>query len=134
MSFRVSCEDRRDGPPRCDSRRATKETTEQRAAAGRTLDLEPPERHQPVGDPHQAVPARIGASDPVVANGGVEHPVLHGCRDLGVAGMGVLDHVGERLGHEEVRARLDLVPEPHARNIDVNRQVEPAAGHPKRSP
>ena len=41
------------------------------------------------------------------------------------SGVRVLDDVRERLGHDEVRARLDLGGKPLGRDIDPNRQVEP---------
>jgi hypothetical protein len=43
----------------------------------------------------------IRTSDPVVANLDVQHPVVH----------------GERLGHDEVRTRLDLGRQPLGRHI-----------------
>jgi hypothetical protein len=39
----------------------------------------------------------------------------------------VLHHVGEGLGHYEVRARLGLRGEPLGGNVDRNREVDP--GH-----
>src|SRR5215211_3585695 len=75
----------------------------------------------PVADPRQSVTVGIGASDPVVLNLDVEHPVLHRRHRLGGSGVRVLDDVGERLGHDEVRARLDLRREPLGRNVHVNR-------------
>jgi hypothetical protein len=59
----------------------------------------------------------IRTSDPVVANLDVQHPVVQGRPDLGVPGVGVLDDVGERLGHDEVRTRLDLRRQPLGRHI-----------------
>ena len=92
------------------------------AAAGLALDCEPSaERGHPVGDPDEPVPARIGASDAVVANLDAERPIVHACADLGLPGVRVLDDVGERLGDDEVGARLDLRREPLGRQIDLNR-------------
>jgi hypothetical protein len=39
--------------------------------------------------------------------------------------MSVLDHVGERFGAEEVRARLDRSGEPAVRHIELNGNREP---------
>jgi len=94
----------------------------QRAAAGRTLDVEPPsQRNRPVADPHQPVTSRIGTSDAVVANLDSQRPVRHSRPYLGARGIRVLDDVRQRLGHNEVRTRLDPRREPPGRDIDLNR-------------
>ena len=69
--------------------------------------------------------AWIGASDPVVADLDAEHLVVHIRPDLSAPGVRVLDDVRKRLGHDEVRAGLDLRREPLGRDIHLNRKVEP---------
>ena len=99
---------------------------DQRPAAGCIPDRQPPaERGDAVGDAHQAVPARIRAARAVIANMDVEHPVLDECADLRVLRVGVLDHVRQRLRHDEVGARLDLGREPLGRNVEPDRHLEP---------
>jgi hypothetical protein len=38
----------------------------------------------------------------------------------------LLDDVRQRVGHDEVRARLDGRREPHGRDVDLDGQIEPA--------
>ena len=98
----------------------------QRAAAGRTLDVEPAsERDHPVVDPDESVAARIGTADPVVAHLQLQHAVRdrrgHRCG----SGARVLDDVRERLSDDEVRVGLDLRRQALGRDIHGDGQVEP---------
>lgn len=98
------------------------------AAASRADDLhDPVQRADAITQPSQAARARSRrrAADTVVAHlygalrlaGGYAHP--------GRAGAGVLDHVGECLGAEEINARLDRAREPAFGQLELNRHGEP---------
>ena len=50
----------------------------------------------------------VGTAHPVVAHRDLQAPVRDRGLDLGQPGLRVLDDVRERLGHDEVGARLDL--------------------------
>src|SRR4051794_26379996 len=84
------------------------------AAGERALDPEfAVEGGEPVRQPDEAAAGvGQGASDAVVAyldsNGGVLDPRRH----LGASGASVFGDVGERLGDDEVRGRLDRGREP----------------------
>jgi hypothetical protein len=92
----------------------------------------PAERRHPVAQAGQAAAARPGArtAGPVVAHLDLAraaigpdraepHPHPH------LAGPGVLGHVGERLGAEEVHARLDRGREPARGHLDLDRNRRP---------
>ena len=63
----------------------------------------------------------IGTAYPVVTDIDVKHAIVHERPDFGMSSVRMLDDVRERLGHDEVRASLDLLREPLRRNIDLNR-------------
>ena len=95
---------------------------EPRAAAARALERESPlERFDAVGESAQARSLRVRAAYAVVGDRHRErsavslHLDAHGFRPC------VLRHVRERLGHEEVRGRLDRVVAPF---LDVDPQVD----------
>ena len=76
-----------------------------------------------VRDPDQTVTVGVGPADADVPNVHVQRAVLHPSGHLGVAGVRVLHDVGQRLGHDEVRARLDVGGKPRGRKIDLHGQV-----------
>ena len=93
---------------------------------GGVSDLEaPPSAADPVAHPHQPVAVGIGAADAVVADLDAQRPVVHPRAYLGALGVRVLDDVGERLGDDEVRARLDLRRAAARPARRPDRQVEP---------
>ena len=76
----------------------------------RALDLQPPTERGHAVAPSRPARAhrdrRLRCRRREPRRGAV--PSSHGCRDLGALRVRVLDDVGQRLGHDEVRARLDL--------------------------
>jgi hypothetical protein len=76
------------------------------------------------------VTSRISTADPVIAPLYSQHPVR--CRhvDVGLGGPRVLHDVRERLGHDEMRTRLDSSQEPLGWNVDLNRDIKPSSERP----
>ena len=68
---------------------------------------------------------RLGAADPVIADLDRAPAVVSRHHHRGGAGAGVLDHVGERLGAEEVDARLDRRRKPVAGQFELDRDGKP---------
>ena len=84
----------------------------------------PAEDVQPVAQPGQPGAARIGiAADPIVDDLEGQHIPLVVQADFGAVGPGVLHHVGDRLGHDEVRRRLDRGRQVEVRRADRDRDV-----------
>src|SRR3954463_2979979 len=82
---------------------------DQRAFAGRAVDLEPTiERLDAIIEPDQPrAPFEPGATGAVVSDFDSQHAVVHLGPDLDPLGPGVLDGVRERFADDEVGGRLD---------------------------
>ena len=95
----------------CDQRARQREPGAKRGAGrGRAADVHRAlQRAHPVAQADQAAGLQpgLGPADPVVADLDRAPVVLDRHPHPGGAGLGVLNHVGERLGAEEVDARLD---------------------------
>jgi hypothetical protein len=76
---------------------------------------------------HSQQSAALGVrpADAVVPHLDLQCSVMDRRVHPGGLGVGVLHDVRERLGHDEVGARLDLGREPLGRNLDVDVEVEP---------
>jgi integrase len=99
---------------------------DERAAVGWALDPQlAVEDGKPVRQPEQTGPVGPGASDTVVAHLDPQAAVLDARRDGGASGASVLGDVGERLGDDEVRGRLDGRGEPPHRHPVLDRHRHP---------
>ena len=113
---------------------------------GDSTDSRPSTPDDPVGQPGQARAVGSAPADAVVADhdGQRAREAVAFDHDLGVAGAGVLGHVGERLRHHEVGDRLHRGLRPD-RHVDVHvdrdraergqagqRRVEAAVGQHRR--
>jgi hypothetical protein len=67
---------------------------------------------EPVCETQQTAPVSPGAAQAVVAYAEGEWVVLDPSRHLGVSGASMFGDVGQRLGDDEVRRRLDRTGEP----------------------
>ena len=86
-----------------------------RPAAPRAVDAQrAAERGHAVGDADEPVARAVGAADAVVADLDAQHAVRRPRRAPRARRARVLDDVGQRLGDDEVGARLDLRREPLA--------------------
>ena len=91
-----------------------------RAAAGRALELHVPvKRPDPVLEPLQAGARAEGGSAPaVVGHRDRDPPVLSPHGDRRALRFGVLAHVGEAFGHDEVGGGLHGVRQPLLRRLE----------------
>ena len=86
--------------------------------------------------PTKTAPVGPGASDAVVAHLDLEGAVLDARRDRGASGASVFRDVGERLGDDEVRGRLDRGREPAHGHVVLDRHRHPRSQrvHPRAQP
>ena len=99
---------------------------EHRPAALRALDAQRTgERVDPVGDAHEAVALGIRPSYSVVADLEGEGAVIDRSLHRRPRCSGVLHDVRERLGGDEVRARLEIRVQPLAQDVDIDREIQP---------
>ena len=79
----------------------------------------------PVRQPDQSgAPARVRATDAVVTDLDGHRPALEGDPDRRVVGPGVLDHVRQRLGDDEVRRGLGRRRHPWIGDVQIDRDGE----------
>jgi D-alanyl-D-alanine carboxypeptidase len=98
------------------------------AGGGRAADVHRAlQRAHPVAQADQAAGLQpgLGPADPVVAHLDRAPVLLDRHPYPGHAGLRVLDHVGERLGTEEVDARLDGLRESSGGDVQTDRQGKP---------
>src|SRR6476620_10740010 len=106
---------------------------------------EPAQRADSVGDSQETVAVRVGAADAILADFKREDAVVDRGPDCRPRRMSVLDGVRERLGHDEIRARLDVrgqpldadegaptpAPTPGSRSCATLTTVPPGSKRPK---